>query len=411
MVDFNEAQNGYEGFCIELNVTASACYKVEFDYQNVDCQYWENQYTLGYQLTNAAVTDYATQGLWTNNIQRTTGVQHFTASITSTGTKVYLCFNVCAYSDNRTNHATVSNLTVYELQEGTEDLSNYVQKSQTAGLLKNDGSIDTHTYVQTSNTAGLLKNDGTVDTTTYASEAGTESLIDSTVGWTGKNKCNVTATTDTVNNITYTVNRDSKGQVTSVVANGTANGDGGFVLMPAEQYNLPEGDYIISSGYSSLVTNPFISITFYKNGTQVSAHDIISTSWQFTMDYTVADSVRVRMWANNGATASNIAFYPMIRLATVTDATYEPYHKSVEECLEEINDKLSYLEQTVTLSTSASTTVTFTDSSITANSFIEYACSQWDLVPESITGAAGSCTIVLPKVDSAQSVTVRIYVR
>ena len=71
----------------------------------------------------------------------------------------------------------------------------------------------------------------------------------------------------------------------------------------------------------------------------------------------------------------------------------------------------SYLEQTVTLSTSASTTVTFTDSSITASSFIEYACSQWDLVPESITGAAGSCTIVLPKVDSAQSVTVRIYVR
>ena len=70
-----------------------------------------------------------------------------------------------------------------------------------------------------------------------------------------------------------------------------------------------------------------------------------------------------------------------------------------------------YLETTVTLSTSASTTVTFTDSSITANSFIEYACSQWDLVPESITGAAGSCTIVLPKVDSAQSVTVRIYVR
>ena len=71
----------------------------------------------------------------------------------------------------------------------------------------------------------------------------------------------------------------------------------------------------------------------------------------------------------------------------------------------------SYLEQTVTLSTSADTTVTFTDAKITATSFIEYACSQWDLVPESITGAAGSCTIVLPKVDSAQSVTVRIYVR
>jgi len=50
------------------------------------------------------------------------------------------------------------------------DLTNYVQKSQTAGLLKNDGTIDTDTFVKTSSTAGLLKNDGTVDTTAYAKQ-------------------------------------------------------------------------------------------------------------------------------------------------------------------------------------------------------------------------------------------------
>lgn len=89
--------------------------------------------------------------------------------------------------------------------------NNIVQKSQTAGLLKNDGSVDTNTYltqhqdisgkadkvsharngdlaalndngnlldssiravdvVVKSETSGLLKNDGTIDTTTYYSK-------------------------------------------------------------------------------------------------------------------------------------------------------------------------------------------------------------------------------------------------
>ena len=62
-----------------------------------------------------------------------------------------------------------------------QSLSDYVQKSQTAGLLKNDGTVDTSTYltqhqslsdyVQKSQTAGLIKNDGTIDTSTYITSA------------------------------------------------------------------------------------------------------------------------------------------------------------------------------------------------------------------------------------------------
>lgn len=48
-------------------------------------------------------------------------------------------------------------------------LSNFVKKSQTNGLLKNDGTVDTTDYISTSDTQGLLKNDGTVDTTNYLS--------------------------------------------------------------------------------------------------------------------------------------------------------------------------------------------------------------------------------------------------
>lgn len=78
---------------------------------------------------------------------------------------------------------------------GEVDLSNYIRKSSTSGLVKNDGSIDTtsylsslpnHThkkseitdfpaipdvsnYIQKSSTSGLVKNDGSIDTTSYLS--------------------------------------------------------------------------------------------------------------------------------------------------------------------------------------------------------------------------------------------------
>jgi hypothetical protein len=60
---------------------------------------------------------------------------------------------------------------------GDVDLSKYVKKSDTSGLLKNDGTVDTSTYLTThqdlsdyvekSDTTGLIKNDGTIDTSTY----------------------------------------------------------------------------------------------------------------------------------------------------------------------------------------------------------------------------------------------------
>ena len=74
-----------------------------------------------------------------------------------------------------------------------QSLTDYVQKSQTSGLLKNDGTVDTSTYltshqsltdyVQKSQTAGLLKNDGTVDTNTYLTAH--QSLSGYAKLWTG----------------------------------------------------------------------------------------------------------------------------------------------------------------------------------------------------------------------------------
>lgn len=71
-----------------------------------------------------------------------------------------------------------------------------------------------------------------------------------------------------------------------------------------------------------------------------------------------------------------------------------------------------YLENSsVTLSTSTTTTVTFTDAAITADSVIDFACTVWDLVPDDMTATTGTCTITLPQVDSAMTVGVRLYIR
>lgn len=234
-------------------------------------------------------------------------------------------------------------------------------------------------------------------------------LLPATVGWTGKNKFDGFDGSTSVNNVTLTTNDSDKS--VSVSTNGTASAMTTFSKDITDMAVDTTTEYILSGCPSGGSVDGYQLDIIAQNITMSSIVDTgDGVKFSFPVVPTGNQKYYIRIRIANGASV-NKTFHPMIRLATVTDSTYEPYHKSVEECLEDINDKLSYLEQTVTLSTSASTTVTFTDASITANSFIEYACSVWDLVPESITAAAGSCTIVLPKVDSAQSVTVRIYVR
>ena len=69
-----------------------------------------------------------------------------------------------------------------------------------------------------------------------------------------------------------------------------------------------------------------------------------------------------------------------------------------------------YYEQTVTLSTSAETTVTFTSDFIHQNSIIDYA-GKWGLVPTDITTTDNSCIVTLPISPSAETVKVGIFVR
>ena len=74
-------------------------------------------------------------------------------------------------------------------------------------------------------------------------------------------------------------------------------------------------------------------------------------------------------------------------------------------------DGTKYMETTATTSTSQTTAVTFTNAAITANSDIDYSCSEWGLVPDNISSVSGQCVVTLPTVTTASTVTVRIYIR
>ena len=76
------------------------------------------------------------------------------------------------------------------------------------------------------------------------------------------------------------------------------------------------------------------------------------------------------------------------------------------------NGAPEYLENdSVTLSTSGTTTVTFTNAAITTDSVIDCYCTQFGLNPDDITVSSGSCVVTMPQVDTAVTVGVRIYLK
>ena len=70
-----------------------------------------------------------------------------------------------------------------------------------------------------------------------------------------------------------------------------------------------------------------------------------------------------------------------------------------------------YFDTVATLSTSGTTTVTFTESEILATSVVDIAISVWGIVPDDVVVSAGSCVITMPQVETAVTVSIRLYVK
>lgn len=113
-LNISESSAGYEGMVIELNVTAGHTYIVSFDYQNIDTSYMAG-FVIGWLLENSARTDYEQYMNWDTNLPLDGTKTQEMAFIKATGTKIYMNFNLCGYSDNQTNVIDITNLKVWDI--------------------------------------------------------------------------------------------------------------------------------------------------------------------------------------------------------------------------------------------------------------------------------------------------------
>lgn len=132
----------------------------------------------------------------------------------------------------------------------------------------------------------------------------------------GKNLLNVTATTQTINGVTFTVNADG-----SVKVNGTATANT-FLTFP---FVLPIGEFILtgcpaSGGYG----NYLAKITDRQGSAITGIADDTGSGSTFTNSSALDVQYSIRI--ANGYTASNVVFKPMLRYATEADPTFEPYY-------------------------------------------------------------------------------------
>lgn len=162
-------------------------------------------------------------------------------------------------------------------------------------------------------------------------EALTNQIKDMNNVYGSKNLLPNQASDDTWNGITWKVNSDG-----TLSASGTATANS--IRTIVEAFEIPVGKYILNgcpsgSGYSTYYLNFSVeSGTVTPNG----GNDI-GEGLAFEVTQTAKITVKARVIS--GQTV-NIAFEPMIRLASITDDTYEPYAKT--------NQQLTAENQTLT---------------------------------------------------------------
>lgn len=151
-----------------------------------------------------------------------------------------------------------------------------------------------------------------------------------------KNLLEVTANTQTLSGVTFTVNRDSDGNVINVTVNGTASANTSFVLRTKTPLAAGKS-YIISRGEAGdgdfqMVATAWNNGSYVKNIIEIGAGGYTEKS--FMADYNGYNDIQISIFVRSGKTISNAKVYPMLRLASDPDDTYVPYAMTNRELTE-----------------------------------------------------------------------------
>ena len=170
---------------------------------------------------------------------------------------------------------------------------------------------------------------------TTATAAQSEAAINrTTLGVQRKNWLKNTATSQTVNGITFTINDDK-----SITANGTATAFTSLNI--GTNVPITDGDFIYTctpQGGSEATYRAIIRA--YDSNNSAVTETLTETGEGIKITISNGSYINAIIRISSGTTVDNLTFYPMLRCAEITDGTYEPYRDSVDErlkALEELN--------------------------------------------------------------------------
>ena len=127
---------------------------------------------------------------------------------------------------------------------------------------------------------------------------------------------------ETINGVTFTPHY-TDGLLDYINVNGTAtNGINFFITTDTFVHNqlLKADDYILTDGVENRSSETYFMFVDCQNGTP-------GISSLANNKNTVPEDtyIKARIVVRSGVTCNNVKFYPMLRLASITDDTYEPY--------------------------------------------------------------------------------------
>lgn len=157
-----------------------------------------------------------------------------------------------------------------------------------------------------------------------------------TLGYPSKNLLKLTATTKTVNGVTYTVNADG-----SITANGTATENAQITI---SDINLTIGKSYTLTGCPTGGSSETYRLYGLEKETWTGAGSDTGGGVTFTAKKSPT-TYRIVVYA--GKTVTNLTFYPMLRYAEIQDDTYEPYKPSVQAQIDALTNMLFGLGEAI----------------------------------------------------------------
>ena len=138
----------------------------------------------------------------------------------------------------------------------------------------------------------------------------------------GNNLLEITATSQTVSGVTFTVNKDAAGNAISVTANGTATA--GIYLRIMEYVAVKAGTYTLYGCPSGGSNNTYSLSSQINSKWQGSDY---GTGKTFTLDEDANGTVssRIEIVVASGVTVSNLVFKPMLVAGSTVPTTFAPY--------------------------------------------------------------------------------------